>query len=88
MRHTTPGPYSGQGVGTTVNTTYTYNSSTTCIYLVIIQPTIIQLVIIHLVIIQPVIIQLVIIHLVIIQVVMPSKRHSENFVTLKETLHI
>jgi len=68
MRHTTPGPYSGQGVGTTVNTTYTYNSSTTCIYLVITQ--------------------IVIIQLVIIQLVMPSKRHSENFVTLKQTLHI
>lgn len=37
MRHTTPGPDTGQGVGTTVNNTYTYNSSTTCIYLVIIQ---------------------------------------------------
>jgi len=36
MRHTTPGPNPGQGVGTTVNNTYTYNSSTTCIYLVII----------------------------------------------------
>jgi hypothetical protein len=37
MRHTTPGPNPGQGVGTTVNNTYTYNSSTTCIYLVITQ---------------------------------------------------
>jgi len=37
MRHTTPGPDPGQGVGTTVNNTYTYSSSTTCIYLVITQ---------------------------------------------------